>query len=140
MYSDWYMSFGVGGNPRMESWPNRMAYNCLKVAMIYQASLGGHEIGVGAMACAMRLMDRVYADMSRLVKYDLAFGEEQARLQKVMACLRKARQPVSHSKVMRNCDLSATDMKTAIETLAQRGDIVVLPEGRGKVYQWVGQD
>lgn len=135
-YHKWRVAIEVEATNRGDgvvlSWINRLGIYALKVAMIFQASLGGGDITVATMNLATSLVDHIL-DRLREVLKDATFNPQAAIRAKVLKYVKKhaGTKGVIHSQVLRDLNISAREITDATETLEQAESIRIV-EHTGK--------
>jgi hypothetical protein len=139
-YAHWYRGFVANRDPEMSVWSQRLAVNCLKVALLYEAcTSNGQEVSLENLQLACRLLDRVATDTTRLLEGDLAFGVKDSLVKTVRRIVCKERH-ISWRDLSRKLHRhSRSVLKSAIDTLLQQG---VVEEAQGPLggegYKWIG--
>lgn len=141
-YWDWRREIEETAEPAVRGWVNRLGDNAYKIAMIYEASIAGQlaEIGEANMRLACSLMSMVKAELVDLLANELAWTEEGKELQKVIRRIREAgKAGILHVQLLRALSpMRARTLKDHVQTLQERGELVVQKEGKGARYFWVG--
>ena len=132
-YWDWRREIEESAEPAVRGWVNRLGDNAFKVAMIYEASVGGQlaEIGEVNMKLACSLMSMVKTELVDLLANELAWTEEGKELQKVVRRLREAGKNgnLAHSTLEGAIANAGQDIEGSRPDLARAGRTRG-PEGR----------
>jgi len=142
LYHDWDQEFSRVDDERIGAWVNRMAIMALKIALVYAATDDTTtKVEVRHLKLAVKLIERCRDDLIRLLRWDLAFTPEERNRNKLLRIL-ETEKVITHARLLRNCHLSARDMKDSLNTLEEQGvivaDEVTTNTKSAKVYRWVG--
>jgi Protein of unknown function (DUF3987) len=140
-YWEWVREWEPKVDDQLRSWAARLTVYVLKIAMIFEASVGDAAVVTETnMTLAIRLVERVYGDIRHLVTTQIAFTDDDRGRLRVMNVVKKAGR-IQHGIALRHSNMNAKEFKSHMTTLAQSGYVRVEEhESAGKktyVYCWV---
>jgi len=118
-----------------------MGDTALKLAMIFQASMGDTDsISALALGYACNLTTWLMARLSAFLKFDLAFGEVDKNVTKVINKIKEAgASGIRRDKLMREMHLLKKDLDLIVDTLLEQ-QVIYKSEGKPVIYYYVAKD
>lgn len=131
------------GDDVVSSWVSRLSVSALKIALLYEASTTDHleSISLASMQLATNLIDHLIVSLKATLQ-DIAYTDDGKEINAVIRRIKAAKKKgIVRSLLLKNSHLKANKLKEIIETLDQRGDIIIdeVPADNGAMvarFRW----
>jgi len=138
LYWDWYIEFTNDTPPHLTPWIERLTTNIHKIAMIYEASVGGcQKVSDGSLRLAIGLIDTLRTHLDWLSD-ELNLDEYPDDVCKVFATVKKAERIAQGQLSTKLWRVPLRDRTNAYRQAVESGRVRVIKEDKTTYFEWAG--